>query len=49
MNRSYQYRLYPTKEQATSLDSLRRHACDLYNSALLERREAWKMRRVSLN
>ena len=49
MNRSYQYRLYPTKTQITSLDFLRRQACTLYNAALEERREAWKMRRVSLN
>ena len=49
MNRSYQYRLYPTKEQATSLHFLCRQACDLYNAGLQERREAWKMRRVSLS
>jgi putative transposase len=49
MNRSYQYRLFPTKTQAASLDFLRHRACDLYNAALQERREAWKMRHVSLN
>ncbi len=49
MIRSYQYRLYPNKVQSSSLDFLRHQACDLYNAALQERREAWKMRHVSLN
>lgn len=41
--RSFKYRLYPNQEQAAWLTGQLREACDLYNAALEERRDAWKM------
>jgi len=49
MRRTYKYRLYPTKEQMKSLDYQLSEARSLYNAALQERRDAWKMQGVSLN
>jgi putative transposase len=46
---SYKYRLYPTKAQAAFLDGQLREACSLYNAALQERIEAWKICRKSIN
>jgi len=40
--RSLKYRLYPNQEQAEWLTGQLREACDLYNDALQERRDAWK-------
>jgi putative transposase len=40
--RSLKYRLYPTQEQALWLEGQLREACDLYNCALQERKDAWK-------
>jgi putative transposase len=49
MRRTFQYRIYPTKEQSEklthSLDLLR----DIYNAALQERRDAWRMNRVRVS
>jgi len=45
---TYKYRLYPTKVQAQFLDSQLRAACELYNAALQERRDAWKIARKSI-
>lgn len=48
-HKTYRYRLYPNKEQEQkflwTLDRCR----ELYNAALQERREAWRMCRVSVN
>jgi putative transposase len=44
MNRTFQYRLYPTSRQATALGEMLRDHCDLYNAALQERRDAYRMR-----
>ena len=49
MRFAYKYRLYPTKAQAQFLDGQLREACDLYNAALQERRDAWKVCRKSVN
>jgi len=49
MNRTYQYRLYPTKSQAESLTNILALHCELYNAALQERRDAWRKCRVSIN
>lgn len=45
---AYKYRLMPTPEQAAKLDWTLWRCCELYNAALQERREAWRMRQVSL-
>ena len=47
--KSYVYRLYPHKPQAEKLDSLLYIARWLYNSALDERKHAWRLQRKSLN
>jgi len=49
MRRTYKYRLYPNKEQVAALEHQLNEACSLYNAALQERRDAWKMQRVNLN
>lgn len=49
MRRTYKYRLYPTREQTLALEHQLDEARSLYNSALQERREAWRMQRVSRN
>ena len=49
MRKAFQYRLYPTKAQAAFLNQQLWEACDLYNCALQERRDAWKTCRVSLS
>ena len=46
---TYKYRLYPTTSQAQFLDGQLRAACDLYNAALQERRDAWKIARKSIS
>lgn len=49
MRKSFQYRLHPTKAQAAFLNQQLWEACDLYNCALQERRDAWKTCRISVN
>ena len=49
MRKTYRYRLYPTKRQAEFLDSQLAEACRLYNAALQERRDAYRISGVSLN
>ncbi|KKK91469.1 hypothetical protein LCGC14_2712660 [marine sediment metagenome] len=46
--RTFKYRLYPTRAQVLALDHQLSEACTLYNAALQERRDAWKVG-VSLN
>ena len=41
MRKSYQYRLYPTKEQSSKLLGWLGLCRELYNAAIEERREAW--------
>ncbi len=43
MKKSFRYRLYPTKKQETILDSQLALCCELYNAALQERRDAYRM------
>jgi putative transposase len=40
--------LYPTAKQRALLDEQLAEACRLYNAALQERRDAWKMRKTSI-
>mgnify|MGYP001594116204 CR=1 FL=1 len=49
MRKTFKYRLYPTRKQAELLDGQLAEGCRLYNAALQERRDAWRMARVSLN
>lgn len=42
MQRTYQYRLYPTPEQAETLDIILGQSCLLYNEALEVRRSVWE-------
>src|SRR3954466_16306737 len=49
MRRTYRYALYPTRVQAAALDGQLHEACRLYNGALQERRDAWKLAHRSVN
>ena len=48
IRRTYKYRLSPTRMQADTLNGQLAEACRLYNAALQERRDAWRMRRQSV-
>jgi putative transposase len=48
VQKTFKYRLYPTAKQAALLDQQLAEACRLYNAALQERRDAWKMRKTSI-
>jgi putative transposase len=48
VRKTFKYRLYPTKKQAALLDDQLAAACRLYNAAVQERRDAWKMRKTSI-
>jgi putative transposase len=48
VRKSFKYRLYPTKKQAALLDEQLAEACRLYNAALQERRDAWKIRKTAI-
>lgn len=49
MLRSFRYQILPTKAQEHSLNEWFRRTCELYNAALQERRDAWKMQQVSVS
>ena len=49
MKRAYRLRAYPTRPQEGRAVRLLADHCDLYNAALQERREAWRMQRVSVS
>jgi transposase len=49
VRRAYKFRAYPTRPQEGRAGRLLADHCDLYNAALMERREAWRMRRVSIS
>ena len=48
MRRTFKYRAYPTRAQREALNRQVNEACRLYNSALEERRSAWRMNGISL-
>jgi putative transposase len=48
MRRAYKFRAYPTRPQEGRAVRLLADHCDLYNAALMERREASRMRCVSI-
>jgi putative transposase len=43
MKKAYCYRIYPTKKQETILNAQLALCCELYNAALQERRDAYRM------
>lgn len=45
LRRTYRYRLYPTARQRVALEAQLAFACELYNAALEQRRDAWHGRR----
>jgi putative transposase len=49
MNKTFQYRLYPTNKQQTLLNTWLALCCEVYNAALQERRDAYRMTGVSLS
>jgi putative transposase len=49
VRRAYKFRAYLTRPQEGHAVRLLADHCDLYNAALLERREAWRMRRVRIS
>jgi putative transposase len=48
MNKTYQFRIYPTKKQETRLCQWLALCCQVYNAALQERRDAYRMAGISL-
>jgi putative transposase len=48
VRRAYKFRVYPTSGQASRLTQCLRDHQRLYNAALEERREAWRMRHVGI-
>ena len=48
MRRAYKLRAYPTCPQESRAVRLLADHCDLYNAALAERREAWRMRNLRI-
>jgi putative transposase len=49
VKRAYKLRAYPTQPQEGRAVRLLADHCDLYNAALQERREAWRMRHVRVS
>jgi putative transposase len=49
VKRAYKLRAYPTRPQEGRAVRLLADHCELYNAALAERREAWRMRNVSVS
>ena len=47
--RMYKFRIYPSKPCLKSLANTLRLCRELYNAALTERREAYRMKGISLN
>ncbi len=48
-NKAYKFRLYPTRKQIGTLEWTLRRCKELYNAALEERREAYRMNGVSVS
>jgi putative transposase len=48
LRKSFKYRIYPTKAQAATLDAHLRICCEIYNAALQERRDAWRVSKKSV-
>src|SRR5690348_11066353 len=48
MKKTFRYRLYPTKKQQTRLNEWLALCCEVYNAALQERRDAYRVAGISL-
>lgn len=48
MIKTFRYRIYPTKRQEQTLNDQLALCCELYNAALTERREAWRLEGKSI-
>lgn len=48
MIKAFTYRLYPTSKQRDNLGQMMSDHAELYNAALEERREAWKLAKVGI-
>src|SRR5947207_1051319 len=46
---TYKFRLFPTKQQVALLEQTLDLCRELYNAALQERRDAWRINRESVN
>jgi putative transposase len=46
--RTFKFRLYPSKAQTTRLSSILALCCELYNAGLQERRDAYRLQRKSI-
>jgi putative transposase len=49
IRKTFRYRLYPTKRQVESLEHTLSLCAELYNAAVQERRDAWRIGRVSIH
>lgn len=49
IRRMFKYRIYPTKRQAEVLARSLELCAELYNAAVQERRDAWRLNRVTVN
>ena len=49
VRRAYKFRAYPTRPQEGRAVRLLADHCDLYDAALMERREAWRMRQARVS
>ncbi len=47
--KTFRYRIYPSKSQEQILNQQLALCCELYNAALQERRDAWKLERKSIS
>jgi putative transposase len=49
MLKAFKYRIYPSHSQVAKLDATLGLCCELYNAALQERRDAYRISRTSIN
>lgn len=49
MLKSFKFRIFPSRSQTTKLENTLELCRELYNAALSERREAWKLERKSIS
>ncbi len=47
--KTFKYRIFPTKAQTSVMEATLNLCRELYNSALQERREAWKLNRINIS
>ncbi|HJQ27018.1 MAG TPA: transposase [Blastocatellia bacterium] len=49
MLKVYKYRIHPSRAQVTTIEATLALCCELYNAALQERRDAWRIARKSVS